>query len=940
MIVFPPYRLDLRTERLWRYDEHVTLRPKTWAVLRHLVERPFVVVGKDELVAAVWGVSAVSDDALTRTIGELRQALRDDARTPAIIQTVHGRGFRFIAPLWHETDAQGGRSADGVPLDVPLFVGRESELATLEEHFRAAASGRRQIVFIPSEAGAGTSALISRFVTWVRASQPDVPIGCAQAVEQFGLREPFLPPLLALARLVRGVRYEALVAALGATAPSWLAQLPSDADLRDDVRIPSTVSPKRMLREFANFVDAAAADTPLVIALEDLHWSDFGTVDLVKTIARRPDPARLLLIASYHSPQAAAVGHPIAHAAATLEARQLSTLLPLKGLTRAAIAEYLAHRLAPWPVDDNVTELLAEHTRGNPLFMVALVNHFVATGRLVQQPRWAFIVPQHQVVADVPRDLARMLERQLTLTTPEERALLDVASVAGTTFDVREVAACLDLAEDEIERRCDRLCYAHELISPDGSALWPEGSTGRRYAFVHAPYQRVLYEAMVPIRRETLHQRIGIRLERGYGSRTIEVATELASHFQQSGDRARAARYLGECADRAYARRAYRDTVAFIERALPLLGELPTSEEAQRQELHLRQMYTIVLAYTEGYASERLLENLTRARTLCAWHTDSSALFDVLYALATLHVARGDLKAAATIGEDLIALSAKGAVAGSWRANLLQGVVAFWTGALATAERQMALVRTLSMSLPRNLPWFGVDPVVFASSYENWRLWVCGQPERGLQRQQETIGLAETLNHPFTTAQALTFGAAIRALSGQWEEAHRLADRAVGLAGEYGFPRWSGIGQVCRGRALVGLGDRSAGVQGLREGLDVLQRNNERFGSSLLFVLQADAFRELGEMAEGLLAVERGVTLCQQTGERVFEGELLRLKGELLAAAHPSGEGDAEIDVCFTAALSLARQMGAATLEQRAQASMARVTGTRSLASRERAETG
>src|SRR5262245_54233328 len=206
MIEFPPFRLDPQTGRLWRGNHPVALRPKAWAMLRYLLERPGELVAKDELQAAVWGDTCVSDDTLTRTLAELRRALHDDAKAPRIIETVHRRGVRFVARLRRR--GVEDRAAVPHPSSEGVFggksaalVGRDAELARLGALFHDASTGHRQVVFIEGEPGIGKSAIVEAFAQTAHASQSSVLIAYGQCIEQYGEREPYMAVLEALERL-------------------------------------------------------------------------------------------------------------------------------------------------------------------------------------------------------------------------------------------------------------------------------------------------------------------------------------------------------------------------------------------------------------------------------------------------------------------------------------------------------------------------------------------------------------------------------------------------------------------------------------------------------------------------------------------------------------------------------------------------------------------
>src|SRR5262245_36627479 len=202
-IAFGPFRVDLRAGLLLCGREPIPLRPKTWSVLRYLIERPGVLVTKQELLDAVWAHTVVDESVLSKSIGELRVALSDSFRTPHLIQTVQRRGFRFIAPVSVEppaspSDADESASdthrksaiREDAP-DVP-FVGRVEELRRLADLLARARAGGRQVVFITGPAGIGKTALVEAFLASSEVCATASPVSVARGfcVEQLGPREP------------------------------------------------------------------------------------------------------------------------------------------------------------------------------------------------------------------------------------------------------------------------------------------------------------------------------------------------------------------------------------------------------------------------------------------------------------------------------------------------------------------------------------------------------------------------------------------------------------------------------------------------------------------------------------------------------------------------------------------------------------------------------
>jgi hypothetical protein len=720
-------------------------------------------------------------------------------------------------------------------------------------------------------------------------------------------------------------------------APSWLAQIPSlnsPADWERLRRGARDTTAHRMLREFASLVEAVSVDHPLVLVLEDLHWSDHGTTDLVSVLAQRPERARAMLLGTYRPAEVATHDHPLAQVAATLRTRGRSREIALEYLSRDDVTAYLRHRFPGSRVNDDVVGVVHAHTDGNPLFVVRLVEHLLARGWLTDDGGlWRLTVDRATVEQDVPYGVQQLIEGQLRLMSRAERDVLEVASVVGVTFDVPAVTAGLDRVLVEVESVCDELCRPGRWLTRRGSVEWPDGTLSSRYAFGHALYRRVLYNHLSASRRAILHQRVGERLEAGYAGRTAEVSGELAAHFRRGRDRRRAVSYLEQVAMRAYERHAYRDVVASLEPALRLLGERPDTPDRAREELRLRQLYSIGLSQTAGYAAEALLESLTRARNLCETLGDFTGLFDVLCELVLLHSHRAQLPEAERIGTELSPLAERLGASAVLEASFLRGGVAVWSGNLDAAGSFLATAIASPVEPEEADRPYGVNPAVAARSFESLRRWVRAEPEGARIMQKGAMATADRLGRPFTIAHAATFGAFLFVLDGRWEDAVGFASRGLAISEEYGFPLWQGTALVSRGRAFVELGDGERGLAEIRQGLEVLKGANLRLGSSLWYSFYADACLRLDRVEEGLVAADTGLTHCRETRARLFEAELWRLRAELLlrpsGGATPSHQpAIREAGHCFEKARAVARAQGARMLERRAARAAPRVRRT------------
>src|SRR5262245_5762545 len=308
--LFEPFRLDALDERLWEREKSVRLSHKALAVLQRLVSQPGKLVTKDDLLAAAWPDTAVCEAVLTTAMREIRQALGDQARVPRFIETVHGRGYRFIAPVTEtsvpalptkQTAPMGAEAGAITQFSRPrvaagLLVGRDAEWARLREWYAAALQGDRRIGFVAGEAGIGKTALVEAFVSEV-AAQGKAWIGHGQCIQHYGAGEAYLPILEALGRLGRDGGTP-IVALLREYAPSWLKHLPSLTPVEEFAALTSVTSEK-MLRELADALEVLTARDALILVLEDLHWCDTATLELLAYISRRRGPARLLVLGAY-----------------------------------------------------------------------------------------------------------------------------------------------------------------------------------------------------------------------------------------------------------------------------------------------------------------------------------------------------------------------------------------------------------------------------------------------------------------------------------------------------------------------------------------------------------------------------------------------------------------------------------------------------------------
>jgi DNA-binding winged helix-turn-helix (wHTH) protein len=582
---FGPFALDLDNRSLRRGGREVPLTPKSWAVLRHLLERRGKLVRKDELLQAVWPDTIVVDAVLKVAVLEIRKALGDDPKAPLYIETLHRRGYRFRA----EDAALPTLSA--APPPAPL-AGRDAELQRLRGAWDRALSGQRTLVLITGEAGIGKTALVEHFVAAGTAAAAGALVARGQSLEQFGAAEPYQPVLEALGRLGRTAP-DVVVPVLRRMAPTWLLQLPwllPAAELQALQREVFGATRDRMLREIAEALEALSQATPLVLWIDDLHWSDAATLALLATLARRSEPARLLVLGTCRLPETARSRAPLTAVLDELRLHRLCVELPLGSLDRAAVVALLQQRFPGAERQTGLLHWLYEHTDGHPLFMVALLEDLAARGVLDRNSTgWQLSVPLAELSPQAPQGIRQLLLRSLEALEPADRELLEVTSLCAQPFATAAVAAALGQDPLAVEERCQALSQRDLFLRPTEPATWPDGTVTARFRFRHALYPAVLQEQVAPVRAARLHRALGDRLIQGFGARAAECASELSVHFAAARDFARAIRFLQEAAHKATRRFANAQAAQCLRQALRLSVRLPEEQRAgMRRELLLQ----------------------------------------------------------------------------------------------------------------------------------------------------------------------------------------------------------------------------------------------------------------------------------------------------------------------------------------------------------------
>jgi DNA-binding winged helix-turn-helix (wHTH) protein/tetratricopeptide (TPR) repeat protein len=780
--VFGECTLDTQRYELHRAGRICPLRRKAFQVLAYLLAHADRVVSKQELCEQVWPEQFISDAALESALKAIRRALGDNRRDQRLLQTVYGQGYRFVAAVTTGDPAlpdratplaaprapmpRPGLSLQGPQRCVPTVVGREAELAQLARWFERAQDGERHLVFVTGEPGIGKTTLVDAFLGRL-ADAAHVWIGRGQCVEEFGAGEAYRPVLEALGRLGRGPGGQALVALLAQQAPTWLVQMPGlvgAADLEALTRRLAGATRERMLRELAEALERLTAQQPLVLVLEDLHWSDPSTLDLLAVLARHREPARLLLIGTYRPYEVPRRAHPLAAVMQELQLHGCGVEVPVTLLSEDAIAAYLGARFPGLPCVDRLARLVHRHTEGQPLFMVTLVDAWLTQGVLTEQDgAWALPAGVEALHDRVPDSVRQMIDGQLDRLSPEEQRVLEAGSVAGVAFSAAAVAAGLGQAVAQVDDACAALARRGQWLQAVGDQRWPDGTVAGGYRFVHALYHHVLYHRVSAARRVQLHQCIGVREERGYGAEAEARAAELAVHFARGRDVPRAVQYLRQAGENALQRYSYQEAITHFSQGLTLLATLPATPARAQQELALQLALGPALMTSKGPVPA-VEQAYARARALCQQVGETPQLFAALQGLAWFYEGQGVLHTARELEEQLVRQAQRlAAPTPRLEAHAALGTTLFFLGDYATAAAHLAQGIALADPAEQRalaLRSVGlVAPGVRCLALAAHTRWCLGYPAQAVRWGQEALALAQEVAHPQSLAFAYNWAA-------------------------------------------------------------------------------------------------------------------------------------------------------------------------------------
>ena len=914
--VFDACELDTDLYELRRAGEVVKVEPQVFDVLVYLIEQRDRVVSKEELLDEVWKTRFVTESTLTTRIKAARRAVGDDGRVQQIIGTVHGRGYRFVAQL----SVRGVRApADGMPLAGLAVPGRELELSVLERCLSEVVSGSRRIVVVSGEPGVGKTALVDAFGAECRRSALRVLAG--QCVEYRGAGEPYHPLLEAIAEAASSPDGEALREVFATRAPSWLVQMPwlVDDDLEfERLRRRALGSTRdRMLREIVEALEALADVDPLVLILEDLHWSDPSTIDVVARLGRRRADARLLLVGTCRAEDVASAPG-LAVVLQDLRLHDALGEIRLPALDESAAAKLIAVRTGGDPPVELVN-LVHERAAGNPLHMASLVDDWANRGLItVRDGCCKPAVATSELAAAVPETLRQLIEQRMAHADPSHRQVLEAAAVVGRRCSAAAVAAANDTDAEEAEAQCSQLARQTLFLERAGGEEWPDGTVAGAFEFAHDLYQEVIYERVPPARRTRMHRQVGRRLQAAYGSHDREHAAELAMHFVRGRDVPRAVTYLRVAAEQAVGRSAYAEAHEHIKNGLEMLSSMPDDPARSELELALQAALGPILIATRGWAAPDVERAYERAHELSRELSESAGqLPSILCGLATLREYRGEYRRSAALLEEVLDLEPEGDdtihLMGSYE---LLACSMFHQGKFDEALKH-AQAGTVLYDPELHLEFlasYGENPGVGCYAWGALASWYLGKAKQANEWMALALDLARDADHEFSVANAHEQAAVLHQLRAEPDRVERHASAAIEHARTQGFGHRVATSRILLGWAEVAQGQQEGGLQNLQEGIAAYRATGARMDLPYFLGLLADAYRLAGGVDEGFAAISEALDCADDRGY-CFAAELHRLRGLILA---DRGAAADDVEAELSRALDVARSQRAPILQLRA----------------------
>jgi class 3 adenylate cyclase/predicted ATPase len=814
------------------------------------------------------------------------------------------------------------------------LVGRDAEVTLLLERWTQAKEGRGQVALLSGEPGIGKS----RLVQVVKERVGDEPHArwechCSPYAQNSALY-PVIDLMQRTLHLQRDDAPEAKLGKLEGTLAHYHVSLPEVVPLfaallslpLPERYPPLILTPQRQkqktLEAVLTVLLTLAEQQPVLFIMEDLHWVDPSTLELLSLVVDQGPTARLFTLLTCRP-----------EFRLPWSARSHLTQLTLSRLPHTQV-EVMVERVAGGKVlPAEVCQQMVAKTDGVPLFVEELTRMVLESGLLRErEDHYELIGPLPPLA--IPTTLHDSLMARLDrLAAVKEVAQL--GATLGRTFSYELLQAVTPLDDAALQQALAQLVAA-ELLYQRGV---PPQAT---YLFKHALIQEAAYQSLLKSTRQKSHQRIAQVLEVQFPE-TLETQPELlAYHYTEAGLSQQAIGYWQQAGRRAIERSAHVEAIRHLTRGLEVLTTMPETPERLRHELDLQVPLGAAWAQAKGWSTPEVGQAYARARELCQRLGEPPQLPTVLRGQLTWWVQRAEWQTAGELAEHLLTLAQRQAdPALLSAAHAALGSTLVCRGAVAASHAHLA--QGCSLYVPAYhrtlMAYHSYDLGVHARCYLALSLWLRGAPAQALAQMHEAHTLARELSDPYSLGFAFQHVTRLHQWLRDVPATLTWTEAMMALCTEHGFGQYISHARLLHGWALVAQGHGDAGLDQMRQNLTAYEATGAAIWRPYFLAVLADGYKQVGTVDEGLRVLAEALAVVQHTGEQVWEAELHRLKGALMLQAQhqpPTPAGSiwhatggtlqtAEAEACFQQALAVARRQQATSLELRAAMSMARL---------------
>lgn len=794
------------------------------------------------------------------------------------------------------------------------IVGRDQELALLMDRWHQAQGGEGQMVLLTGEAGIGKSRITrAQIDSLASESHTRISYQCSPYQSDSALY-PVVDQLRRAADFAaedstdqRLDKLESVIAAgtadIGSIAPLFAALLDLEAVGRyGALDMTPQQQRRRTLEALSDQLCGLSLQRPVLLVIEDVHWIDPTTLELMELILDKIQDARVFLLATARPTfQHSFSAHPIV------------THLALNRLGRSQIMGIVEHLMQGATMPPQLLEEIVKRTDGIPLYVEELTKSIIESDVLHLTDDGYALEGSISGMA-IPISLHDSLMARLDRLQPVKE-VAQTAACVGRDFDYRTLSAIFPLPGTELQDALERLEQA-ELVFRRGEP--PEAS----YTFKHALVRDAAYESLLLSTRQQVHARILAVFEET-GKSSPEVA---AHHATEAGSFEKAIYYWQRAGSAALERSAIQEAMGHLRTAIRLTRNLEDERQRMEKELELQVLLGQALIANRGYAALETKETFAQALRI------ANEIGDTHYRIRALfgqwsgeYIANGPTS---ELAEDFWVAASEGEESGprviGLRIRTLEELHA------GHFERALELVeKSLGTYIPeehRALALeYGHDPRVAALNYLCWLKWLLGYPDQSEAVIHEAMEWADEIGHANTQGIVRCWGLVLSSvLQRRIPETLVRARQTIEFADERVMSLWRAWSNVYLGWAETQAGEGADGLSRIEAGLDEL----EQIGAVRLLpwnlALHGEATSVLGRQETALQIMQSAFDALSTTRDHLFEAELYRIRGDISARLH-TGVGDKNAQADFERAITIARRQQAISLELRATLSLARL---------------